>query len=160
KIATRRPDAPSRDLPFAGDSMITSAISLPDATERRAIPPTLLMTCRVLFCVAIAYLLTEILTHDWIYNRRRRHPHGFRQCLDRGPARARRPTIARLGLGHPEAAGGRAAAAGFQGLFGLALSAAILVHRSAARAVSLCGGAGRLGFCEHAALSRGDAGDR
>jgi arabinofuranan 3-O-arabinosyltransferase len=29
----------------------------------------LLTTCRVLLCVAIAYLLTEILTYDWIYRR-------------------------------------------------------------------------------------------
>src|SRR5215471_13283095 len=49
--------------------MSTSAPFSPDAAERRAIPRGLLTTCRVLLCVAIAYLLAEILTYDWIYNR-------------------------------------------------------------------------------------------
>jgi arabinofuranan 3-O-arabinosyltransferase len=49
--------------------MTASAASSPDATGPRAVPRLLLTTCRVMLCVAIAYLLTEILTHDWIYNR-------------------------------------------------------------------------------------------
>jgi arabinofuranan 3-O-arabinosyltransferase len=49
--------------------MTASAAFPPDEAEGRAVPLTLLATCRVLLCVAIAYLLTEILTHDWIYNR-------------------------------------------------------------------------------------------
>jgi arabinofuranan 3-O-arabinosyltransferase len=49
--------------------MTASALSTPDATARHAVPPALQTTCRVLLCVAIAYLLTEILTYDWIYRR-------------------------------------------------------------------------------------------
>jgi glycosyl transferase family 87 len=49
---------------------LTARVSSPaDATAQRAIPPVLLTSCRVLLCVAIAYLLIDLLAHNWIYNR-------------------------------------------------------------------------------------------
>jgi hypothetical protein len=49
--------------------MTASATLGVDATAPRAVPLTLLMTCRVLLCAAVAYLLADTLCHDWIYNR-------------------------------------------------------------------------------------------
>jgi len=49
---------------------MTASLPLPaQAMERGAVPRPLLTTCRVLLCVAIAYLMVDILAHDWIYNR-------------------------------------------------------------------------------------------
>jgi arabinofuranan 3-O-arabinosyltransferase len=49
--------------------MTASATRPVDATAPRAVPLTLLTTCRVLLCGAVAYLLADTLCHDWIYNR-------------------------------------------------------------------------------------------
>jgi arabinofuranan 3-O-arabinosyltransferase len=49
--------------------MTASATRPIDATAPRAVPLTLLTTCRVLLCGAVAYLLADTLCHDWIYNR-------------------------------------------------------------------------------------------
>jgi arabinofuranan 3-O-arabinosyltransferase len=51
------------------DQLTAGASSPADARTQRAIPPVLLTGCRVLLCVAILYLLIDILAHGWIYNR-------------------------------------------------------------------------------------------
>jgi hypothetical protein len=59
------------DLSFAlsEDQMTASAALNPAVKQPHAIPRLLQTACRVLLCIAIACLLTEILARDWIYDR-------------------------------------------------------------------------------------------